>query len=581
MILPDREDKRYMWNASLFKERLSDARQAETQVEFWLGSKQITVRRGMDSESIRGVKIGENEWVNSNAAPQVFIQTVVEEGGYKGIDDFRYLVHRLCYLPESRQNIVWHAEAQLRIFLLLCADRDTEKTIQQSALRLKDFYNEMRHVAVSLGNLRKSLKRIESTELMVPVLSDKVTEVRFEERQNIEVISSELVDINSQISEYLSILEEKRNELQRLSVDIETNEIQLAESEEQFVLQRLRNFEESRTALALHKLLVMKGCPYCAQDNDELANEALLRIRAGLCPICGLEHIGIQPLPDLSSAKQYLLNAELRRTELLFETESLQKSISDLRHRDATLRSKAASLEFRLPRVTGREKTIILDDAENLRSQIQVYQNELDRWTRLHDDLKADIEQAYSEIVINHARSFSLIEERALKYASAFLGTNCVFTRTRSGLVDRNIRFDFPVLVPHFNDKDRTHSRQCSESQAFFLDIAFRIALIEVAQQLSGYSATFICETPENTLDLAYAENVAEMFADFGKAKGFSMMTANLQLGGIAEPLLSSVGSSAERRRRILNLLEYAELTQVQVKKRSKLDSQIVTLLED
>lgn len=581
VIQRDREDKRYMWGASLFRERLNDAHRAEVQVEFILGTKRIGVRRGMDSETVRGFRAGDGEWINSNAAPDLYAAAIVNDGGYRSVDDFRFLVHRLSYLPESRQNIVWHAETQLRIFLLLCADGDTEMEVREMALRLKELYNEMRHVNVSIGNLAKRLSHAEKKHPEASAPTEKSVAASPPEKLEIAAISSELASTSDRISEILASLESKGKELQALSTDIEARETVLAESEEQFVLRSLQSVEETRVALALHKMVVINHCPYCAQENDDLAREAIERLRLGLCPICGLAHIELGRLPEPTSAKRDLLEEERKRIKLLEETELLQKTLAELRSRDATLRSKATSLEFRLPRITAREKVVVLDNPDNLRSLRGTYQGDYERLTKLHDDLKADIEARYSDLLVNHARNFRLIEDRAREYATDFLGTTCVFTRTRSGLVDNNSRFDFPVLVPHFKGKDRTASRQCSESQAFFLDIAFRIALIEVSQQLSGHSATFICETPENALDLAYAENVAEMFASFAKAKGFSIMTANLQAGGIAEPLLHSVGTTSGRKKRILNLLEHAELSDVQISKRPKLDAQLAQLLKD
>lgn len=581
VIQRDREDKRYMWGTSLFKERLNDARRAEVQVEFALGTKRIGVRRGMDSDAVRGFKTDDGPWTNSNAAGSLFVDAILHEGRYQSVDDFRFLVHRLSYLPESRQNIVWHAEAQLRIFLLLCADGSADTEIRKMATELKEAYNEMRHVNVSVGNLVKKLRRAEKAEAQPLPAVQKQTETVSPAEAALSEISTALATTNQKISETLIAIEEKGRELQAISAGIETRENALAESEEQFVLRSLQHIEESRAALALHKMVVTKHCPYCTQENDELAREANERIRHGLCPICGLSHVEQRELPELSSAKRDLVEEERRRAKLLQETEALKQTLTELRSNDATLRSRAASLEFRLPRVTAREKVVVLDDPENLRSLINTYQLEHARLKKLHDDLKAQIEARYSDLLMNNARNFRLIEERAREYATAFLGTNCEFGRTRSASVDRNSRFDFPVLVPSFKGKERTASRQCSESQAFFLDIAFRIALIEVSQQLSGYPATFICETPENALDLAYAENVAEMFSKFAKADGFTLMTANLQAGGVAEPLLRSVGGTAERKKRIFNLLEHAELSDVQTAKRPKLDAQLEELLRE
>ena len=83
-----------------------------------------------------------------------------------------------------------------------------------------------------------------------------------------------------------------------------------------------------------------------------------------------------------------------------------------------------------------------------------------------------------------------------------------------------------------FADEERKSPETCSESERFFLDIAFRMALLELAGELSDSSSTFICETPETALDLAYTKNVSEMFSRFAK-HGFALvLSANIQLGG-------------------------------------------------
>jgi hypothetical protein len=105
------------------------------------------------------------------------------------------------------------------------------------------------------------------------------------------------------------------------------------------------------------------------------------------------------------------------------------------------------------------------------------------------------------------------------------------------------------------------------------------MALVEVASQLSGSPATFICETPENSLDLAYADNVGDMFSHFGKADCYSLMTANLQAGGVAEPLLRSLRTPADRKRRVFNLLEHVELSAVQKRKLGNLNRQLRRLI--
>jgi len=68
---------------------------------------------------------------------------------------------------------------------------------------------------------------------------------------------------------------------------------------------------------------------------------------------------------------------------------------------------------------------------------------------------------------------------------------------------------------------------------------------------------------------LAYTENVAAMFHKFSTDKFSLLLTANLQLGGVARPLLATYPKK-EKQRRALNLIEKCPLSGVQVKKKKE-----------
>ena len=78
---------------------------------------------------------------------------------------------------------------------------------------------------------------------------------------------------------------------------------------------------------------------------------------------------------------------------------------------------------------------------------------------------------------------------------------------------------------------------------------------------------------------MSYADNVAEMFSKFTKGGGFCFLTANLQAGGVAEPLLGKVKSKEERANRVINLLSYSRLSDVQEKAKVKFNNQLIKLM--
>jgi len=118
------------------------------------------------------------------------------------------------------------------------------------------------------------------------------------------------------------------------------------------------------------------------------------------------------------------------------------------------------------------------------------------------------------------------------------------------------------VFVPKFNGTARPNEESCSEAQRFFLDIAFRMALIDLASDLSDQRGGFICETPETALDMSYIDNVVAMFRRFAGRGHSLLLTANVQIEGIAQKLLASI-PRGERRGHVLNLFEIGQPSDV------------------
>jgi hypothetical protein len=189
---------------------------------------------------------------------------------------------------------------------------------------------------------------------------------------------------------------------------------------------------------------------------------------------------------------------------------------------------------------------------------IEKLDDEIEKLYRKRDDAKAKLKKINDNIVeVLHS-----VNERLTplfsNYASEFLGTNCelvIAQRTRQGK---------PVayMYPRFLDKERPSMTQVSESQRFFIDQAFRMALISWFAQSNTGQTFCIVETPEGSLDLAYEVNVAKMYLEFAKQGHSIIATSNLNSSKFLVELFKHLG--AEPKRRVLDLLEYGRLTSVQ-----------------
>ncbi|MCP3169832.1 hypothetical protein [Myxococcus qinghaiensis] len=150
------------------------------------------------------------------------------------------------------------------------------------------------------------------------------------------------------------------------------------------------------------------------------------------------------------------------------------------------------------------------------------------------------------------------LRELYAEYATAFLGYECTLVDVKNS--DRLFRLE--QLVPCFHGVVRQQPESCSEAQQFFLDIALRMAFISLSRRLSGEPGTFLCETPENALDMSYVQNVATMFTKFAKERHSVVLTANIQEHGLYHHFLGEINPE-QTRQRVLNLLDYGLLSKV------------------
>ncbi len=100
----------------------------------------------------------------------------------------------------------------------------------------------------------------------------------------------------------------------------------------------------------------------------------------------------------------------------------------------------------------------------------------------------------------------------------------------------------------------RRHPRDLSEAQRLFLDLAFRMAVLQIWAERSGKRALLLVEAPEGTVDMAYMVRVGEMIAAFGADGHTIVVSTNLNNDAFLPAVLSKC-PKGERQARILNLL--------------------------
>jgi predicted nucleic acid-binding Zn-ribbon protein len=563
-----------------FRRRLNDSQNTEIHVDFELGETHLSIRRGIASDAVLGVKVDNEEWIHDTLeASAKYEEAVVEAGGYESFNDFRFLLHRLAYLPETRQSLVWDQRAQTRVVMLVCSDAAHERKFRDLSVRLRNIDTDKRHLHVDIGHIQTRISRLEAEQKLSrsPRKESRVDLKAMEAVKEMQALHTQLIGVASRRNKVFARIEECRKSLVLANERLEKLQEQLTAVEDSFILRTLRSIEANAPAVALQKLLVYHVCPYCSQQSDTLATAANKALSQGNCPICDQPHDATVADGDVTAIRKKVTDANRERERLESDNTLYHATLSDLSDAEYKIRNQLEEIKGKLPRIPKEgDFKVDMSSLESLRETLRIYSK---RHTELETEWQSTKRRLDAEFAgFKDGCSIRLLrlQKVASDYGRAFLGksSKCEFVAVPAKGELGNLSF----FVPRFDDKERTAPETCSESERFFLDIAFRMALLELAGTLAESTSTFVCETPENALDLAYTENVASMFAKFAR-KGFSLLlTANIQAGGVAKPLLAPY-PRAERQRRVFNLLRAGHRSDVQQSKLSEFDEELANIL--
>lgn len=572
------EQKSLRWDAKYFRRRLTPGQVTSIRIEFELGDSRIIVTRGIRSDDVQAVKINGDALIeDSEVATAEYESEVIKAGGYARFSDFCFLVHRLSYLPETRRSIVWDQKAQIRTVMLICSSARNESEFRRLNERLRELDTQKRHLHVDITRLEMRIERLEAEGSAEKVSDNGTDDDAYED------VLSESERLRVQLAEFgkrrIDILRQSdtlRADLSATAQQLEGLQDKLALAEDNFTLRVLQNVENASTAVALQKLLVYRLCPYCAQRSNELAAQAEQRVAHGDCPICTQPYHPVNGAANVESVREQIVNTNEQIELYDRRHEEFRAQLRELSNAEQTARLRLEEIVGQLPPIPKDVVELDIRSVASLRRTLRTYQTQHEKLSARWEETKEAVDAAFAQFEDASSQRIRSLQKAASKYGHDFLGRPCEFIAIPARSELGNLSF----FVPMFADEERKSPETCSESERFFLDIAFRMALLELAGELSDSSSTFICETPETALDLAYTKNVSEMFSRFAK-HGFALvLSANIQLGGagVAAPLLKAY-STAERERRIFNLLEAGFSSEVQQKSIAEFRTELKRIL--
>jgi hypothetical protein len=553
----------------MFAQRVADgARNAVATIRLQLGDQPVSVKRQLSDLKLLSFEVAGQELPPDEVTS--FQAQIPKLVGVWSFGDWILLLRHLVFYFEDRRALVWDPSAQRQVLRMLLLPAETAQKWTEDERAILELDSQVRNLGATLFSQQRAMARAEvraSSAAGVRAQLGTLEQLQAADAKEIESLDADLLDLDTQRQHArLSALKAEQG---RESGYRELERAKLLAIEARFP-------ETSATArYIMAQILTEQRCLVCGNNVPQTATELETRIQAEPCVICASDvSRDAKPVRDseISDKRVSSLSYKLRDLEAalsearrhLEEVSALHDAklvrVAELNEQSATRAAEIDSLVKRLP---------------PQEAAIHQQRNELAVLRARHEVLKAQLEaqrQSFGAFVEDTSRSIVTRSEEIQKafghHAEDFLIEDCSLIWApqpdRVGQTGQQIEFpafEFEMSGASFpSPVRRSGPEQVSESQREFIDLAFRMALMQVAG--SSGRGSLVIDAPESSLDAVFAARAANVLARFSEAgRGNRLIvTSNLVEGRLIPSLLAkATGTSAESG--LVDLFDIAEPT--------------------
>ena len=567
-------------HADRFSRRVADgAKSASVKVEFSLGTDRYGVRRSLHDLSLLSFTINDVEQTLDEGAYRRLISNSMKVAGFA---DVITILHLIVFMFEDRGLLMWNPSAQrnaLRALFMSPSDADELATRTQVVATANSAYRNL------LFMFNRDRKQIEKDKGKLEVADAHSAEYRTLQRAISGI--DERVDNLSNLRRRLDderMLSRQAHETAKHNFDELLREI------EALKLARVAHAfpgSDDSSLYVLTRLIGDEECLSCGSDGGPLVERWIAAIAKDACVLCGAEHTSheiVVPhvLVDaarlektqkrLDSARQALATASEDADAIAAQHDVVQKEIDEAIQEKSQLEKRVRQIAGMVPpsahSLNEREQRLATQ-RETL-EQLRIEQREAERsFSQIFDPFRNSIEGKADFIRERFAERISefLVEraEISLGYIKAPIG--------ESGQSYEWPTFHLSMTSGAFGAPAPRRSRsEVSMSQGEFIDLAFRLALVEAA--VPSGAASMVFDAPEASLDALFMRRAGAFLAKFthDNPRNRLIVTSNLTNADMIPALfgayLPQEGDPeprtiprSERRERVIDLLSLAAPT--------------------
>lgn len=575
-----------------FKDRVRDgACNAFSEADMHIGEAKVTIARSLDTLEVLSFNVND---IPLEPTQENFRSTIESLSG-ASFYDFILLLRYVVFFMEDRRSALWDENAQDEILRLLFYPADEAKELAKLSDTIQSENSNYRNIRPYYNNQKKRLESLRSRS------AGSATHTQIEAlRQQRDGFLARWKDLHAASQKLEDDWEEIRQALEREKIAAEESRLDYERERQNYFASVFPGLDEVANYVLVH-LDSGRGCLVCGNKSPDVGGWIHQCVEKGECPVCrARKEYQENIIPADKVADERLERLQLRLKEAKARVDVLRRREIDVRNEYKVVVSERETVRTELATVTDKLKPLEgslppgTEDIKKVEDFVEEFKKQMDEHLRAQHAA----EESYLAI---RRRGNGAVEKNAKKICEAFQRNARSFIAETCELVPvqgkrkfaQDSTQEFPM--PRFNIRmtsgvysDRPHSRvgkhSVSESQREFLDLAFRMALIEVASD--NQPAMLVLETPEASLDTVFITRAGRLLAEFSAAgSGVGnrvVVSSNLNREGMIPALFGFAApedyerwfasgcqgdapengvllSLEERQKRTLNLLEIAK----------------------
>ena len=548
----------------IFAERVMDgAADAQAKLAFHLGGSRVDVTRRLADLAIVALAVDDTV---AEATEDDFKRLILDLAGVSSFGDWLLALRHLVFYFEDRRALIWDASAQRQLLRLLFLP-------PSQAAEWTDKEREILELDSDIRNRRYVLRRDEQLLVQVQAKVETAGEVR-QQLQLFRHIQTDETAALDEMNEQLVSATAERDAARLNALTAEQDHEVAMRSLERLELRAIEAAFPNATEVAKYivgQILAEDKCLTCGSDVPEFAQTIRDRIADIHCPICGSDMAGhesgvVGPHQDHEAAVRLVEDLEIQLKTSVQERSASEKAYTDLLSQisELTARTTKRAAEIQeITRLLPPEEQQVTQQRVDLAARNALLLEKQEQITKL----RRTFERFVSRVSRQIASQKDAIKSAFDLYAKGFLLEDCVlvWSPSKSRVGQEGDQIDFAAFAmdmtgSNFQTRHRRNGPdQVSESQREFIDLSFRMALIQVASE----HGTLVIDAPESSLDAVFATRAAAVLTRFCASDDANrlIVTSNLVDGDLIPELLRCADIHLQDDPRVVDLLKIATPT--------------------